>query len=192
MSPRARRTASILGGIGIGIAVLFFARHPARAQGMVRPAGNGVFHFTTNIGSFKLLGIEDQGVSGHFEMTANGTVLVTGVDKLPTVTGTLRLEKSFPKWKKYCYHGRGKLTLDGAWRSVQWFGTDLVGNFDGRGKFRLVGEFDKNLNTGWYWTTDPKDKKYWPANAVIEYLVPGYAPEVATPKAIPTPAPGGK
>jgi hypothetical protein len=185
---------AVFGGIGIGVAMLFLAHRPARAQGMVRPEGPGIFHFTTNIGSFKLLGSDEKDVTGTLEMTARGTVLVSGVDKPPVTTGKLKLEKAYPELKKYAFHGQGTLKLQGTWRSVQWFGTDLTGVFNGRGKFRLVGEFDKQLNTGWFWTTDPKDKKYWPANSVVEYLVPNYTSEVVKPRAIPTPPPpsGGK
>ena len=156
---------------------------------MVRSPGDGEFHFTTNVGSFKLLGSEEQNVSGHFEMTARGTILISGVDKPPVTTGTLKLEYSYPPLKKYAYHGQGSFALDGTWRSVQWFGTELTGSFKGRGKFRLVGEFDKNLNTGWYWTTDPSKKEYWPANSVMEFLVPGYTSVIAAPKGIPQPIP---
>ena len=158
---------------------------------MVRPKGPGEFHFTTNIGSFKLLGSDEQDVHGHLEVTAKGTILVSGVEKAPTATGTLKLEKAYPSMKKYVFHGQGTLKLDGTWRSVQWFGTDLTGYFNGRGKFRLVGEFDKDLNTGWYWTTNPAKKQYWPANSVVEYLVPGFSSEVGLPKPIPQPT-GGK
>ena len=143
----------------------------------------------TNIGSFKLLGSEDKDVTGHLEFTGKGTVLISGVDNPPVTTGTLKLEYSYPKLKKYCFHGQGSFKLDGSWRSVQWFGMNLTGSFNGRGKFRLVGEFDKNLNTGLYWTTDPAKKEYWPANSVIEFLVPGYTSALTTPKAVPQPIP---
>lgn len=153
---------------------------------MVRPEGDGDMHFTTNIGSFKLLGMMDSGVSGHLELNCTGTVLVSGFDK-PPVTKGFRLEYTYEPLKKYAYHGKGTLVLDGKWRSVQWFGTGLTGYFHGRGKFRLVGEFDKDLNTGLYWMNDPKDKKYWPANSVMEVLVPAYSSQVSAPKAIPLP-----
>src|SRR5579862_577950 len=138
MNARARRSAAVFGGIGIGVAVLFFAHRPAHAQGMVRPTGAGIFHFTTNIGSFKLLGSDEEDVSGTLDMKSKGTILVSGVDKAPATTGSLRLEISYPELKKYTFHGDGSLHLQGKWRSVQWFGTDLTATFNGRGKFRLV------------------------------------------------------
>jgi len=171
--------------------VLFFAHRPAHAQGMVRPDTDGELHFTTNIGSFKLLGTDDKDVTGHFEMTAKGTVLVSGVKNKPTTTGSLKLEYSYEPLKKYAYHGQGTLTLDGTWRSVQWFGTGLSGTFKGRGKFRLVGEFDKDLNTGLYWTTAGSKKEYWPANSVMEVLVPGFTSDVVKPEAVPVPSSSG-
>lgn len=189
MSPRARRVGVLFAGIGVGIAALFLSHRPAQAQGMVRPEGDGVFHFSTKIGSFKLLGNEDKSVTGHLEFTGKGTVLISGVDTPPPTTGTLKLEYSYLPLKKYCFHGTGSFKLDGAWRSIQWFGTDLTGYFKGRGKFRLVGEFDKDLNTGVFWTTDPKDVHYWPPNSVFEYMVPGYQSTVTKPKAITAPAP---
>jgi hypothetical protein len=190
MSPRARRVGVLFGGIGAGIAVLLFSHRPAQAQGMVRPEGDGEFHFSTKVGSFKLLGTEDKDVTGHLEFTGKGTVLISGVDNPPATTGTLKLEYSYLPLKKYCFHGSGSFKLDGSWRSVQWFGSDLTGNFKGRGKFRLVGEFDKDLNTGVFWTTDPNKKNFWPPNSVLEYLVPGYSSTVTKPKAINQPAPG--
>lgn len=180
MTPRAQRTLMVSGLAFalIGI-VLVVSVRPARAQ-FVRSRGPGEAHFTTNIGSFKMLGFEKEGCSGHFVMTGQGSLLVTGTDGPPDVTGNFRLEASFPEQKKWVYHGQGKLVLDGKWTSVQWFGTDLTGDFKGRAKLRITGEFDKNLNTGLYWTTDPKKKTYWPANSSMDMFVPPYGVETNT------------
>jgi len=156
---------------------------------MQRPNGPGEFHFTTKIGSFKLLGTNEEEVTGELKVTARGTILVSGCEKMPTTTGTLKLEYSYAPLKKYVFHGQGTLTVTGPLRAVQWFGTDLMGDFKGRGKFRLVGEFDKDLNTGTYWRQDPAKKEYWPANAVVENLVPDYSSSIAAPKAVPKPVP---
>src|SRR5208283_3767333 len=101
MTLRARRNAALSGAIAVAVAALFFADRPARAQGMVRPNTDGEFHFTTNIGSFKLLGTEDKDVTGHLEVSAKGTILVSGVDQPPVTTGTLRLEYSYLPLKKF-------------------------------------------------------------------------------------------
>lgn len=193
MSPRLRRAAAISSGIGIGVSLLFLAQHPAQAQGMVRPEGPGDFHFMTNIGSFKILGSEGQPVTGHLVFSAKGTILISGFTTLPKTTGTLKLEYKYEPLKKYCYHGEGTITIDGPFRSIQWFGTKLKGDFHGRAKFRLVGEFDKDLNTGFYWTDDANKKQFWPANSVVEYPVPGYTSAITKPpKAIQIPTPSSK
>ena len=163
---------------------------------MVRPTGAGPLHFATNIGSFKILGTDDTGVTGRLEFSGKGTVLISGIDKPPATTGTLKLEYSYLPLKKYAFHGDGSFVLDGHFRSVQWFGTKLNGYFNGRAKFRLVGEFDKDLNTGTYWSTDPAKKQFWPANSVMEIVVPGYSSEVTNvkpiPQALPQVKPEGK
>ena len=164
---------------------VFSAFHFAKAQSVSRPKGPGTLHFSTKLGSFKLLSIEDELISGHIEMTFSGTILLTGAAK-PVLSGSLREEYRYPDLQKVAYSGKGKLVVDGPLKSLQWFGSDLNAVFTGRGKVRLVGEFDKNLDTGEYWFTDPKKKMPWPANNLQELVVPPYSVGAA-PETVPIP-----
>jgi len=126
------------------------------------------FNMTTHIGSFKMLEYNDQNQpEGHLEMDFQGTVLIDS-DKAfkhnrdlttqVTVTGNVRKEKDYHG--RLMYHGKGKLILDGGWHAVEWFGTDLNLKLNGYGVFRLSGEFDKDLETGYFWYDDGK-KQDW-------------------------------
>jgi hypothetical protein len=177
MTPRIRRSYLIVSAAAVvGVGLFFGLRGQAHAQGMVRPKGPGTLHFSTKLGSFKLLGNDLEPVTGHLEMTFKGGLLVSGIDHEPKPTGNVRLEYTYGPLKKYAYSGQGKLVIDGTWRSLQWFGSDMDATFVGRGKVRLSGEFDKDLNTGTYWTTDPKKTTAWPANNLMEVPIPGYIP----------------
>ncbi len=174
MNRSARQKVIVFGTVAVVGAAVLLSHRPAYAQSVERPKGPGDIHFETKIGSFKLLGTENGDVTGDFTMTATGTLLISGLDEPPVIPG-MKLEYVYKPLKKYCYHGSGTLTLKNAtFRNLQWFGTNLTAAFHGRGKVRMVGEFDKNLSTGTYWTTDPKSVDYWTANNVIERLVPPY------------------
>jgi hypothetical protein len=59
---------------------------------------------------------------------------------------------------------------------VQWFGRDLDAVWYGEGMARLVGEFDEDLKTGFYWYDDPKIKFPWFPTAVTEIYLPPKQP----------------
>ncbi len=131
---------------------------PPQKPGVSLPTGK--FSMKTALGSFKLLGHSDEDpVRGHFEVSFTGTILVSGLasgGKLVT-SGNVREEYSDAKHNKREFFGTGKLIVDGTVRSIQWFGRDLVGSFEGRGLLRLYGEFDKQSKTGDYWFGAPTD-----------------------------------
>lgn len=116
--------------------------------------GKVVFH--TEVGSFKVLGSDPRLVDGKIEFSFKGTVLVSDLEpgsKL-TVTGDVRKEFTTDDKTKEVYFGQGKMTVLGRFRSIQFFGQKLAGNFIGWGIFRFVGEFDKKLQTGFYTLND--------------------------------------
>lgn len=175
MSRRTRLVSLIAAVACAGAFALFFSlTRFAQAQGIKRLEGNGTLHFSTKLGSFKILSVENEPVTGHLEMTFKGGLLVSGLDHEPKPSGNVRLEYTYAPLKKYAYFGQGKIVLDGPFRSLQWFGSDMDATFVGRAKVRLAGEFDKNLDTGTFWTDDPKKTNNWPANGLIEVLVPSY------------------
>jgi len=122
------------------------------------------FHLSTTIGSFKMLEFnDDKQPEGHLELNFTGTVLVDtneAVKHPRGLTTTVRTEGNVRKEINYhgrvVYHGKGKIVVDGGWHALQWFGRDMTMNFNGCGVFRLTGEFDKNLETGYYWYKDGK------------------------------------
>ena len=113
----------------------------------------GDLSFKSTIGSFKCLSTGGVPVKGKFTLSLKGTVLVSkpGPNTKVTTTGSIRLEKQYPKYGKSAYFGDGTITVEGEFDSIQVFGKNLNGRFVGRGFIRLYGEFDKNLDTGEYW-----------------------------------------
>jgi hypothetical protein len=123
----------------------------------------GTMYLTTKVGSFKILGVAQKPAEGHLEISFTGTLLVNGTPKI-TPSGNLRVEFNKPERKQIAYHGTGKLVIDGKYDAIQWFGRDMNATWTGFGIVRLVGEFDKDLNTGQYWYSDnPNDKRSWTA-----------------------------
>jgi hypothetical protein len=121
----------------------------------------GTLHLTTKVGSFKILGVADKPAEGHIEISFTGTLLINGSPKVAP-SGNLRVEFSNPKRKQVAYHGTGKLVIDGKYNAIQWFGRDMNAVWNGFGVVRLVGEFDKDLNTGEFWYSDnPEDRRSW-------------------------------
>ena len=121
-------------------------------------------NLTTHIGSFKLL----DGV-GRVEMNFTGTMLVSQLKG--TVSASGNLKKEYSSKTKEAWHGTGKIIVDGQFRAVQWFGTNLSGKWRGRGTARIYGEFDTNLETGYYWySSDPSRKIPWSMYGMTIYL----------------------
>ena len=140
-------TAGLMAG-----AVVPASAQPAPAQGEDKP----ILHMQCNIGSFKMLPTE-----GTYDISFTGTVLIDNMDGTITPEGKLRLE--YNEHDKKAYFGTGKLTLKGKWKSLQWFGRDMTCRLEGHTMLRLYGEFDKDLNTGFFWYGDgaKPDKFVW-------------------------------
>jgi len=151
--------------------VLFSLSALSSAQdGSKKPAGPppkpeyGDFFMATKIGSFRMLEYNDDAMpEGHFEMTFTGTVLVDtdkavkhprGLTTTVQTQGDVKEELDYHGRK--VYHGTGKIIVDGGWHALQWFGRDMNAKFNGSAVVRLTGEFDKNLETGYYWYKDGK------------------------------------
>ena len=124
---------------------------------------HGTLFFNTNVGSFKLLGVNEIPVEGTLDMTFKGTVLISNLDKNSTIllNGNIRKEIDDQKLQKQVYFGEGRITIIGKLRAVQFFGQQLRGRFDGFGVLRLYGEFDKNLDTGYYWYKGDSTQGTW-------------------------------
>jgi len=113
--------------------------------------GANVLQFGSNVGSFKVLPFNDeQPTKGTLSFSFNGSVLVSGLNGTIQKEGDVREEYKNDKYGKQLYFGKGKLTIVGQVRSVQFFGRDVRGTLKGNGLITFYGEFDKNLETGWY------------------------------------------
>jgi hypothetical protein len=124
-------------------------------------------HFDAGIGSFRNIDSK-----GRLDVSFKGTLLVNKLKKGGTITATGNLKKEYEGLDRVIYTGQGRIVVDGEWRVVQWFGTNLTGVWYGRGLMRVIGEFDKNLNTGHYWYTDPTNKVVWFATSTMVAELP--------------------
>ncbi|MCC6404616.1 MAG: hypothetical protein IT207_11470 [Fimbriimonadaceae bacterium] len=138
---------------------------PAQMAGVTPDPNFGVLHMQTHLGSFRLIDGR-----GRVEFTFEGTVLISKLKGTWKLDGAAR--KEYEGHDRLVLNGRGKMTVTGEWRAIQWFGTNMKGVWYGFGTARLQGEFDRNLNTGTYWFEDTKDVRYWLANNVIDVTVP--------------------
>ncbi|MGV3619025.1 MAG: hypothetical protein ACO1SV_27170 [Fimbriimonas sp.] len=153
-----RLSAGLVGVVAAGLLVnLATAQQaapttPAKPSTTVPASAYKGLTFSTNVGSFKLLGGGDVPPQGKLTIQFTGTVLVSGLykDGKVTTSGNVLREIHDTKNGKTVYHGTGSLVLEGKAKAVQFFGRNLKGRFFGQGIFRLYGEFDKNLETGFY------------------------------------------
>lgn len=156
------------------MAVFAGAQNPTPAQmaGVGPQEGMGIFNMTTRLGSFKLL----DGI-GRVEVSFTGTFLISqlrglqeGRQPVLQVSGNLRRE--YQTRDRIAYFGTGKIVIVGRFRGLQWFGRNMTGFWYGRGVARLSGEFDRNLETGWYWYRNPERRRPWMATGSFEARVP--------------------
>jgi hypothetical protein len=148
----------------IGLASLAFSQGVAAHGPKISKAtlAHGPMHFETHIGSFKILERNPkQEPEGTLTLSFTGTVLISNLIGKLESSGNLRREYYDDKHKKQVWFGTGTLKLEGQFHNLQWFGRNMKADFMGNGIFRLYGEFDKDLNTGYYWFDKPEDKNYW-------------------------------
>lgn len=150
----------------VGLIVPFFVVGPLLSA-QAKPLATDVMFLETKIGSFKLLNC-----TGKLTFSFQGTVLVSGLEGTITPSGNLKKEFESKENKRVAYFGTGSLTLSGKWRGVQWFGTNMKGSFDGNGVARLTGEFDENMNTGYYWYKSNPEKQIWFSTTVDRPIPP--------------------
>ncbi len=118
-------------------------------------------HLKCGLGSFKTRPKEPNGMAeGRFEISFTGSVLVNGLNG-DTHVGP-GLIKEYDGLGRQIYHGTGRLVVNGKWRGLQWFGSDMQAVWYGSGLINIIGEFDKNLQTGEYWYNDSLSRGVWP------------------------------
>ena len=117
--------------------------------------------FSTTVGSFKLLPPGPDKTKGALEMDFEGTVMVSGLKGAATPGPGVRLELNRADHNRQVYFGKGHIRIDGEYRAIQFFGRNLKGRFTGVTIARLYGEFDKNMETGYYWYASQPEKQDW-------------------------------
>ena len=147
-------------GIVIGVAVLgvgAMVLADETKMGAITPTqgslpkpviGTDTLEFTSNVGSFKVLGSDEAPANGRLELNVNGTVLISGLEGTVSATA-MEKEYESKEYGKQAYFGKGKLVVNGEVRSIQVFGRGISGTFKGTAVMRMYREFDKNLETGW-------------------------------------------
>jgi hypothetical protein len=143
------------------LAAVVFAPRSAVAQ----QQDYGTIFFKSNVGSFKFLGVNKLPAEGRVQISFTGTLLIdsfSATEPKVTASGAIRKEYDDPKHLQQAYHGTGTVIIDGKFTALQWFGRDMTAQWKGFGIARLVGEFDKNLDTGKYWyIQNPADIHDW-------------------------------
>jgi hypothetical protein len=155
----------------VAAATIAMAQKPAP----VTPV-NSVLHYESKLGAFKFFNGD-----GTVTFKFKGTVLIRNFSgKGPTVTGNVKQEYPQPRQEghgRIGFFGDGTFTFSGHFESLQWFGQELSGTWDGRGGYRIYGDYDKNLETGWFWEgNDVSKKQAWPTQSPT-YTLPGYKPQ---------------
>lgn len=167
-------------------AVLFFAAATTALAQKATPEQRGSFpvredysvmHLTTNIGSFKILNAE-----GKFDFTLRGSVMINRYEGKPLIIQG-NLQTQYKGNNRIVVFGTGRIVLEGKWRGMQWFGRDMKAVWYGKGIARLTGEFDKNLETGWFWYEDANDKNAWSGQGSFDIPNPPRKNQTATPRA---------
>ncbi len=127
------------------------------------PATTGEVAMKSKKCGFKINSKGDDKAFGKITISfKRGTLLVVGYKGVaPVVTGAgLRLEYNNDKRERMEYHGEGTLTLDGKFRSIEFFGGSLVCNWLGSGICRLYGEFDETGDTGSFTVKGEREKPW--------------------------------
>lgn len=173
-----------LAAVSLPLSALAQTAKPA-AQKPAQPAmsqKSTVLNLQTKIGSFKMLGVGTTPASGTIVMNFTGTVLVSGLKGKLTPSGNVRREIYHENRGKQVFFGTGKLIIQGSFQGVQWFGRNLTATVDGFGVLRLAGEFDRELNTGFYWYGPKGEKKPWNTGGITVTSTPPVEPKVAAPR----------
>lgn len=136
----------------------------------------GLVNFSCRIGSFRFYN-----ATGTVHLHFKGTVLIRDLKgPAPVLAGNVKQEYPAPGKDghgRVAYFGDGDITVNGHWDSMLWFGRDLTGSWNGNGGARLYGEYDKNMETGWYWFgSDVGDRRPWRIGGPAEFMLPPYGP----------------
>lgn len=165
------RLIPVLAAAALSGAALAQPATPEQRAGVTPQPNFGTLHLQARLGSFRL--IDGQ---GRVNMTFRGTVLVSNLrpgGRIIPGPGVVKEHESADKTRQV-FHGTGSIVVIGQWRAVQWFGGDMRAVWYGAGLARITGEFDSNLDPGFYWYDDPSDKRFWFPNSAVTVTLPGF------------------
>lgn len=144
---------------------------------------------STTVGSFKILPAGPDKTKGTLDVDFSGTILVSGLEGTVTPGPGVRLEYKRDDHNRRVYFGKGHIRVEGEFRAIQFFGRNLKGNFRGNGVARLYGEFDKKMETGYYWFASKPEKIDWGTYGrtvvVPPQVFPGQGPVKGTVRDVP-------
>lgn len=123
--------------------------------------GEDTLFMSTSVGSFKILPPGPDTTRGVLDIDFEGTLMVSGLKGTATPSGGVQLEYERPKHNRRVYFGKGHIRVAGDFRSIQFFGRNLKGSFHGTAVARLYGEFDRQMETGYYWYASNPEKVDW-------------------------------
>ncbi len=151
------------------------------AQGAAAtPPEQGHLDFESHLGAFKIFN-----ANGSIHFSFKGTVLLRGYKgDLKYSSG---IKQEYPPagqdgHGRISLFGSGTLSFKGHWDAMQWLGKDLVGHWDGTGGYRLYGDYDRNLETGYFWMDgDQAHRIPWPTQSTTFILPQPHAPAEVKP-----------
>jgi hypothetical protein len=156
----ARATVATL-ALAFGAFPLAHGQTSAAPAAPVKP---DTMYFSTGVGSFKLLPPGPNTTKGTLDMTFEGTVMVSGLKGTVTPGPGVRLEYTRADHGRQVFFGKGHIRVSGDYRAIQFFGKNLKGSFTGVTVARLYGEFDKSMETGYFWYASQPTKMDWGTN----------------------------
>ncbi|RYG25928.1 hypothetical protein EON82_05355 [bacterium] len=142
------------------------------------PATDTLF-IQTGVGSFKILPPGPDKTRGTLDINFEGTVMVSGLTGTVTPGPGVRLELERKDHNRKVFFGKGHIRVSGEFRAIQFFGRNLKGSYSGIGIARLYGEFDKNMETGYFWYASQPEKVDWGAYGRTLVVPPAKAGPVA-------------
>jgi len=149
---RLQPSRALLGLFALSLGTVALAQQPT-----------DTLYLQTGVGSFKLLPPGPDKTRGTLDIDFEGTIMVSGLTGTATPGAGVRLELERKDHNRQVYFGKGHIRISGEFRAIQFFGRNLKGSYNGVAVARLYGEFDKNMETGYYWYASQPEKQDWGA-----------------------------
>ena len=177
---RLQPSRALLGSLVLALGTVAAAQQPT-----------DTLYLQTGVGSFKLLPPGPDKTRGTLDVDFEGTIMVSGLSGTVTPGAGVRLEYERKDHNRQVYFGKGHIRVSGEFRGIQFFGRNLKGSYNGVAVARLYGEFDKNMETGYFWYASQPEKQDWGAYGRTLVVPPAKAIQ-ALPKGKVRDVPGNK